>query len=71
MKVGWQIMTKRDDLWVKVVRAKYKCGPDLVPRIVSKKLGSNLWRGICNSWDSVNKNLVKTTFHRGIQLSGL
>lgn len=43
---------------MKVVRAKYSCGSDLVPRIRLEKTGSNLWKGICQSWESVEKNLV-------------
>lgn len=58
VKVGWQLATKKEDLWVKVIRAKYKCGSDLLPRIGKDKPGSNLWKGICHTWDHVEKNLV-------------
>lgn len=42
MKAGWQLCMRRQDLCVEVVRAKYKCGPDMLPRIVQDKPGSNL-----------------------------
>lgn len=58
MKVGWQLATKKDDLWVKVIKAKYRCGNDLVPRISRDKAGSNLWRGLCHSWSMVESNIV-------------
>ena len=37
MKLGWKLMNRRDDLWVKVIRSKYKCGNDLVPVIDHKR----------------------------------
>ncbi|KAK4259282.1 hypothetical protein QN277_005629 [Acacia crassicarpa] len=53
MKLGWNMMKRRDDLWVKVLRSKYKCGDNLVPTINSTKLGSNAWSGIKKSWEAV------------------
>lgn len=47
MKVGWDLTAKREDLWVQVVRSKYKCGRDLMPRVSVDRPGSNLWRGLC------------------------
>ena len=45
-KVGWGLISRKDDLWVKVVRAKYKCGQDLIARIKHHRQSSNLWKGI-------------------------
>ena len=53
MKLGWKLMNRRDDLWVKVIRSKYKCGNDLVPVIDHKRPGSNNWLGIRNNWIEV------------------
>ncbi|KAK4280376.1 hypothetical protein QN277_012007 [Acacia crassicarpa] len=53
MKLGWNMMKSRDDLWVKVLRSKYKCGDDLVPTINCARLGSNAWSGIKKSWEAV------------------
>lgn len=33
MKAGWHMIARREDMWVEVVRSKYKCGRDLVPHI--------------------------------------
>jgi hypothetical protein len=33
MKVGWKLTTKKDALWVKVIRSKYNCGDDLIPTV--------------------------------------
>ena len=53
MKLGWKLMNRRDDLWVKVIRSKYKCGNDLVPVIDHKRPESNNWLGIRNNWNEV------------------
>lgn len=58
IKVRWQLVTNKDDLWVKVIRAKYKCGNDLVPKVRREKPGSNVWKGICQNWDSVKGNFL-------------
>lgn len=57
MKAGWNLIDGRDDLWVRTIRAKYKCGGDLVPRINRMRAGSNFWRGVCHSWNEVEKNI--------------
>lgn len=51
-------MTRRDHLSVKVIKAKYKSGGDITPNITRVKNGSNFWRGIKRSWDSVEENVV-------------
>ena len=50
MKLGWKLVTRRDDFWVKVVRDKYRCGDDLIPKIEAKRHGSNVWAGIKATW---------------------
>lgn len=57
MKAGWQLCNNRSDLWVAVIRAKYKCGNDIIPRI-DKRNGSNFWRGLCRNWDQVSNNIT-------------
>lgn len=58
MKVGWNLCARKNDMWVKIIRSKYKCGEDLVPMINTRRQGSNLWRGICKNWNLVEKNMV-------------
>lgn len=53
MKIGWRLATKRDDLWVKVIKNKYNCGTDKLPRIDMSKPGLNLWSGIKRTWRKV------------------
>lgn len=47
MKVGWNLISNKDDMWVEVIRSKYKCGRSPIPIINYGMLGSNFWHGIC------------------------
>ena len=57
-KLGWGLVHQRDELWVKVLRSKYGCGEDLIPSISLKQGCSNVWKGICAAWPSVQDNLI-------------
>ena len=57
MKVDWSLRTKRDDLWVRIMRSKYKCGEDLLPIINGNRNISNLWKGMRSSWRNFQENL--------------
>jgi len=46
MKLGWDLIYKKDDIWMKVIKAKYKCGSDIIPRVNRKPEAFNLWRRI-------------------------
>ncbi|KAF7823562.1 heat shock 70 kDa protein-like [Senna tora] len=52
---GWKLITQKDTLWSRVLRAKYKCGSDLIPQIRTHR-GANtsrLWKGFVNNWKHV------------------
>lgn len=57
MKVGWDLIHYREDLWVRIVRSKYGCGSDVIPKINSGREASNLWRGVCKGWEHIEKNI--------------
>ena len=57
-KLGWNLVQNRDELWVKVLRSKYKCGSDLIPSVSLKPGASNLWKGIVVAWPIVEDNLI-------------
>ncbi|XP_052876282.1 (+)-neomenthol dehydrogenase-like [Gossypium arboreum] len=60
MKIGYNLVSKKDDLWVRVIRSKYGMKKALLDRI---------WRGNCSTlWRVVSKKLLTTTEHvkRGI-----
>ncbi|KAG4912004.1 hypothetical protein JHK84_052477 [Glycine max] len=58
MKIGWSLYTKKDDLWILVIRSKYKCENDIVPLMNSKRSDSNLRRGNYSSRENVQNNLA-------------
>nr|KYP39528.1 Putative ribonuclease H protein At1g65750 family [Cajanus cajan] len=53
MKNCWSLITEPHKLWVKVIRAKYKCSNDTIPKVERRPRMSNLWQGICDSWNLV------------------
>ena len=57
-KLGWGLIHKRDELWVQVLRSRYNCGADLIPRVQLKRNCSNIWKGICAAWSNVENNLA-------------
>lgn len=54
MKLEWGLINRRDGLWVKFIRNKYKCREDLLPKLIERQ-GSNTWQGINNSWKEVEE----------------
>lgn len=50
-------MKRSDDLWVKFLREKYKCGNDVIPTMTSKKMASQAWKGIQQNWDATMKGV--------------
>lgn len=58
MKAVWDFSVSNEDLWVKVVRSKYRCGRVDTPSMFPSKAGSNLWRGLCGAWKDVQHHLI-------------
>lgn len=57
MKLSWSLITDRNKLWVQVMKAKYSCGPNLVPEVRSKGWVSHIWRAVVDIWDVVLHNI--------------
>lgn len=57
MKLQWEVMIKREALWVQVLRFKYGCGNLLVPNMKCGTRVSHLWRGIYNNWHLVENGV--------------
>ncbi|KAL4343532.1 hypothetical protein AHAS_Ahas11G0087800 [Arachis hypogaea] len=58
MKAGWELVEKRDSLWITMLRSKYKAGKDIIPNVERKPNSSNMWKGICKSWPDVKQNHI-------------
>ncbi|GAU38761.1 hypothetical protein TSUD_64920 [Trifolium subterraneum] len=58
MKLSWQILTQPSKLWVKILKAKYNCGMNIIPNFKHTSNSSPLWRAIVNAWDVVKGNIT-------------
>ncbi|KAF7841372.1 ribonuclease H [Senna tora] len=52
-KLGWRLVNQRDDLWVRVLRSKYRCGDDILPDVKISSNSSRLWRAVVRNWNHV------------------
>ena len=66
MKAGQDLIQRKDELWVRVVRTKYGYGLEEVPRVQNKKNCSNLWKGIVKI-GSMSKMVCYGTLAIGIR----
>ncbi|KAF7812646.1 ribonuclease H [Senna tora] len=57
MKLGWRLIGDKESLWARVLRAKYRCGDDLVPVVRKRSDSSCVWKSICGVWDKVEKGI--------------
>lgn len=57
MKLAWGLVATPSKFWVRVLRAKYSCGPAAVPNVQNRNNASALWRAIVGTWEGVKKNL--------------
>lgn len=58
MKLAWRLVAHPDKLWVRIMRAKYKCGPNAVPEVKHRSNTSSTWRAISDVWEKVLGNLT-------------
>ncbi|XP_028802470.1 uncharacterized protein LOC114757563 [Neltuma alba] len=57
MKLGWGLVNRRETLWVKLIREKYKCSNDILPTIGRKKVESQAWKGVRQTWALTEKGI--------------
>ncbi|KAI9085729.1 hypothetical protein K1719_032335 [Acacia pycnantha] len=43
VKLGWSFINRPDLLWVKILREKYKCGSDVIPKVLKRTSESSMW----------------------------
>lgn len=55
LKLGWGLVSKTDDLWVRVLRGKYLQTRDNENMIPNQ--GSRLWRHICKLWPLIQRSI--------------
>lgn len=57
MKIGWNIITKPQSLWIRVLRSKYGLEQYGIPTNLNFKNGSYLWRAVNNIWPHVKNGI--------------
>lgn len=57
MKLGFNLVTKTDALWVRVLRLKYGMKEQL-PNSITKSQCSHLWRALSKAWPFLCENLT-------------
>lgn len=57
MKIAWQMEGHLDKLWVQILRKKYVCSVQTIPKLVPRSNASTTWRVIVNSWPFVEENM--------------
>ncbi|KAA3460126.1 reverse transcriptase [Gossypium australe] len=57
MKIGFNLVTRKDDLWVRVLRSKYGWKSQL-PESIHRSQCSHLWRSLSKAWPLLSENLL-------------
>lgn len=60
MKLAWQLANDKEKLWVQIMRAKYQCGSQLLPKISHKSISTNVWKPLFESgikWQEIRNGL--------------
>ncbi|KAL9459845.1 hypothetical protein AB3S75_003116 [Citrus x aurantiifolia] len=52
MKLSWEVVSNSDKLWVKVFCSKYGLEPQILPRSLPNKRGSQIWLAIRSTWEA-------------------
>lgn len=57
MKLGWELITNKEALWVKVIQGKYNFGGLLFPTVKCGSKASHIWRGMTKVWSLVEQSI--------------
>ncbi|KAJ1389959.1 Ribonuclease H domain [Sesbania bispinosa] len=53
MKLGWGLVHSPEAYWVRILRSKYHCGEELIPRVSNRPKESLTWCGIRQTWPHI------------------
>lgn len=57
LKLGWQLISQPNKLWVRIMKAKYGCGPQAMPTVRPHTNCSRTWHGIATGWPLIQSNM--------------
>ncbi|KAK4257184.1 hypothetical protein QN277_006806 [Acacia crassicarpa] len=65
MKLCWSLLTKKHDLWVQCLWAKYNCGNLSLPKVSKKRSSSPAWKAITQVWEKFLSGVGKKVNNGG------
>ncbi|KAA3485757.1 reverse transcriptase [Gossypium australe] len=57
MKIGFNLVSRKEDLWVRVLRSKYGWKSQ-IPDSIHRSHCSHLWRSLSKAWPLISENLL-------------
>ena len=60
-KLGWSLVSEKQNLWARVVAGKYIRGEAGFHKLLHKPTSSNIWKGKASASSILNKGVRKTT----------
>jgi hypothetical protein len=60
MKLTWNLLNEPSTMWVRIIKAKYKCGEDAIPKVQITHNCSSTWRAIVSVWDKMIEGMQWT-----------
>ena len=64
-KLGWRLVSEKQNLWARVVARKYIRGEVSIHKLLQKPTTSNLWKGIASKSSILNKGVRKRVRNGG------
>lgn len=55
MKLAWQLMTKKDTLWGRMLKTKYRASESIIADVKPNCNMSQVWKAVCDVWKHVEK----------------
>ncbi|KAF7843708.1 putative ribonuclease H protein At1g65750 family [Senna tora] len=56
-KLGWGLIHNDGALWSRVIRSKYGCGGEIIPKVERRRNCSRIWRGVADCWQYVEDGM--------------
>lgn len=57
MKINWGLVHAPNDLWVRVLRHKYRCGDGIMPMVERRPSESSIWNGVRSTWKAFSRGI--------------
>lgn len=58
MKLVWGMITDTSKLWVRIMKSKYACGVNSVPKFKYRANSTSTWKAIVSAWEDVQEQII-------------